>query len=66
MQRCCRSTYREPEHDAVYMVRLTPVGMIFIQCKDCISHTGRGREARADQAGWCCRTPLLERAGVSA
>src|SRR5258708_7592259 len=25
-------------HDAVYMARLAPAGMIFLPCKDCISH----------------------------
>jgi beta-ureidopropionase / N-carbamoyl-L-amino-acid hydrolase len=53
-------------HDAVYMARLAPTGMIFIPCKDGISHN-EIEDARPDHVAAGCDVLLhamLERAGV--
>jgi beta-ureidopropionase / N-carbamoyl-L-amino-acid hydrolase len=53
-------------HDAVYMARLAPTGMIFIPCKDGISHN-EIEDARPDHVAAGCNVLLhamLERAGV--
>lgn len=53
-------------HDAVYMARLAPAGMIFIPCKDGISHN-EVEDARADHVAAGCNVLLhamLERAGT--
>ncbi len=54
-------------HDAVYMARLAPSGMIFVPCKDGISHN-EIESARADHLEAGCNVLLhamLERAGVA-
>ncbi len=54
-------------HDAVYMARLAPAGMIFIPCKDGISHN-EIEDAKAEHITAGCNVLLhamLERAGVS-
>ena len=54
-------------HDAVYMARLAPAGMIFIPCKDGISHN-EIEDARPDHITAGCNVLLhamLERAGVA-
>ncbi|MEK8053450.1 Zn-dependent hydrolase [Ideonella sp. DXS22W] len=55
-------------HDAVYMVRLAPAGMIFIPCKDGISHNEIEDAAPADIEAGCnvLLHAMLERAGVAA
>jgi N-carbamoyl-L-amino-acid hydrolase len=53
-------------HDAVYMSKLAPTGMIFIPCKDGISHN-EIEDARADHVAAGCNVLLhaiLERAGT--
>ena len=53
-------------HDAVYMARLAPTGMIFIPCKDGISHN-EIEDARPDHVTAGCNVLLhamLERAGT--
>ncbi len=53
-------------HDAVYMARLCPTGMIFIPCKDGISHN-EIEDAKAEHITAGCNVLLhamLERAGV--
>jgi N-carbamoyl-L-amino-acid hydrolase len=53
-------------HDAVYMARLAPAGMIFIPCKDGISHN-EIEDAKAEHLTAGCNVLLhamLERAGV--
>ena len=53
-------------HDAVYMARLAPTGMIFIPCKDGISHN-EIEDAKAEHITAGCNVllhVLLERAGV--
>ena len=56
-------------HDAVYMAGLAPSGMIFIPCKDGISHNERSKAPRPNtwqRAAMCCNVLLhaiLERAG---
>ncbi len=53
-------------HDAVYMARLAPAGMIFIPCKDGISHN-EIEDAKPDHITAGCNVLLhamLERAGV--
>jgi len=55
-------------HDAVYMARLAPAGMIFIPCKDGISHN-EIEDAKPDHITAGCNVLLhamLERAGVAA
>ncbi len=55
-------------HDAVYMARLAPAGMIFIPCKDGISHN-EIEDAQPDHITAGCNVLLhamLERAGVAA
>ncbi|MCA0243920.1 MAG: Zn-dependent hydrolase [Proteobacteria bacterium] len=55
-------------HDAVYTARLAPTGMIFVPCKDGISHN-EVEDARADHLEAGCNVLLqvmLERAGVRA
>ncbi len=54
-------------HDAVYMARLAPSGMIFIPCKDGISHN-EIEDAKPEHITAGCNVLLhamLERAGVS-
>lgn len=53
-------------HDAVYMARLAPTGMIFIPCKDGISHN-EIEEAQPEHVAAGCNVLLhamLERAGT--
>jgi N-carbamoyl-L-amino-acid hydrolase len=53
-------------HDAVYMAKLAPSGMIFIPCKDGISHN-EIESAKAEHITAGCNVLLhamLERAGV--
>jgi N-carbamoyl-L-amino-acid hydrolase len=53
-------------HDAVYMARLAPAGMIFIPCKDGISHN-EIEDAKPEHITAGCNVLLhamLERAGV--
>jgi N-carbamoyl-L-amino-acid hydrolase len=55
-------------HDAVYMARLAPAGMIFIPCKDGISHN-EIEDAKPEHVTAGCNVLLhamLERAGVVA
>ena len=55
-------------HDAVYMARLAPAGMIFIPCKDGISHN-EIEDAKPEHIEAGCNVLLhamLERAGVAA
>ena len=55
-------------HDAVYMARLAPAGMIFIPCKDGISHN-EIEDAKPEHITAGCNVLLhamLERAGVVA
>ena len=54
-------------HDAVYMARLAPAGMIFIPCKDGISHN-EIEDAKPEHITAGCNVLLqamLERAGLS-
>jgi N-carbamoyl-L-amino-acid hydrolase len=54
-------------HDAVYMARLAPSGMIFIPCKDGISHN-EIEDATPEHIAAGCNVLLqavLERAGVA-
>jgi N-carbamoyl-L-amino-acid hydrolase len=54
-------------HDAVYMARLAPAGMIFIPCKDGISHN-EIEDAQPEHVTAGCNVLLhamLERAGVA-
>jgi len=54
-------------HDAVYMARLAPAGMIFIPCKDGISHN-EIEDAKPDHITAGCNVLLhamLERAGLA-
>jgi N-carbamoyl-L-amino-acid hydrolase len=54
-------------HDAVYMAKLVPAGMIFIPCKDGISHN-EIEDAKPEHITAGCNVLLhamLERAGVS-
>jgi N-carbamoyl-L-amino-acid hydrolase len=53
-------------HDAIYAARLAPAGMIFVPCKDGISHN-EIEDARPDHLEAGCNVLLhamLERAGV--
>jgi N-carbamoyl-L-amino-acid hydrolase len=53
-------------HDAVYMAKLAPSGMIFIPCKDGISHN-EIEDAKPEHITAGCNVLLhamLERAGV--
>jgi N-carbamoyl-L-amino-acid hydrolase len=53
-------------HDAIYVARLAPAGMIFVPCKDGISHN-EIEDARPDHLEAGCNVLLhamLERAGV--
>ena len=53
-------------HDAVYMAKLAPAGMIFIPCKDGISHN-EIEDAKPEHITAGCNVLLhamLERAGV--
>ncbi len=53
-------------HDAIYMARLAPTGMIFVPCKDGISHN-EIEDARPEHLAAGCDVLLqamLERAGV--
>jgi len=55
-------------HDAVYMARLAPAGMVFIPCKDGISHN-EIEDAKPEHIEAGCNVLLhamLERAGVVA
>jgi len=55
-------------HDAVYMARLAPTGMIFVPCKDGISHN-EIEDAKAEHLAAGCDVLLqvmLARAGVAA
>ncbi|MFZ5526848.1 MAG: Zn-dependent hydrolase [Pseudomonadota bacterium] len=54
-------------HDAVYVARLAPAGMIFVPCKDGISHN-EIEDAKAEHLEAGCNVLLhamLERAGVA-
>jgi N-carbamoyl-L-amino-acid hydrolase len=53
-------------HDAVYMARVAPAGMIFVPCRDGISHNEVEDAAPADLAAGCdvLLHAMLERAGV--
>jgi N-carbamoyl-L-amino-acid hydrolase len=53
-------------HDAVYMARLAPAGMVFIPCKDGISHNEIEDAAPADITAGCTvlMHAMLERAKV--
>jgi N-carbamoyl-L-amino-acid hydrolase len=54
-------------HDAVYMARLAPSGMIFIPCKDGISHN-EIEDAKPEHITAGCNVLLhamLQRAGVA-
>jgi len=54
-------------HDAIYVARLAPAGMIFVPCKDGISHN-EIEDARPDHLEAGCNVLLhamLERAGVA-
>ena len=54
-------------HDAVYMAHLAPAGMIFIPCKDGISHN-EVEDAKPEHITAGCNVLLhamLERAGVA-
>ena len=54
-------------HDAVYMARLAPAGMIFIPCKDGISHN-EIEDAKSEHISAGCNVLLhamLERAGAA-
>jgi N-carbamoyl-L-amino-acid hydrolase len=53
-------------HDAVYMARLAPAGMIFIPCKDGISHNEIEDAQPAHITAGCnvLLHAMLERAGV--
>jgi N-carbamoyl-L-amino-acid hydrolase len=54
-------------HDAVYMARVAPSGMIFIPCKDGISHN-EIEDAKAEHIAAGCNVLLhamIERAGVA-
>ncbi|HRD84789.1 MAG TPA: Zn-dependent hydrolase [Rubrivivax sp.] len=55
-------------HDAVYMARLAPAGMIFIPCKDGISHNEIEDAQPAHITAGCnvLLHAMLERAGVAA
>jgi N-carbamoyl-L-amino-acid hydrolase len=53
-------------HDAIYVARLAPAGMIFVPCKDGISHN-EIEDAQPDHLEAGCNVLLhamLERAGV--
>jgi N-carbamoyl-L-amino-acid hydrolase len=54
-------------HDAVYMARLAPAGMIFIPCKDGISHNEIEDALPADIEAGCnvLLHAMLERAGLA-
>ena len=53
-------------HDAVYMARLAPAGMIFIPCKDGISHNEieDAKPEHITAGGNVLLHAMLERAGV--
>ena len=53
-------------HDAVYMARLAPAGMVFIPCKDGISHNEIEDATPADITAGCnvLMHAMLERAQV--
>jgi len=55
-------------HDAIYAARVAPAGMIFVPCKDGISHN-EIEDARPEHLGAGCNVLLhamLERAGIAA
>lgn len=54
-------------HDAVYMARLAPAGMVFVPCKDGISHNELEDARPEDLAAGCdvLLQAMLERAGVA-
>ena len=55
-------------HDAVYMARLAPAGMIFVPCKDGISHN-EIEDAKPEHLEAGCNVLLhamLDRAGAKA
>jgi N-carbamoyl-L-amino-acid hydrolase len=54
-------------HDAVYMARLAPAGMIFIPCKDGISHNEieDAKPEHITAGGNVLLHAMLERAGVA-
>ena len=54
-------------HDAVYVARLAPAGMVFVPCKDGISHN-EIEDAKAEHLEAGCNVlmhAMLDRAGVS-
>ena len=54
-------------HDAVYVARVAPAAMIFVPCKDGISHNEIEDAAPADLAAGCdvLARAMLERAGIA-
>jgi N-carbamoyl-L-amino-acid hydrolase len=55
-------------HDAIYAARVAPAGMIFVPCKDGISHN-EIEDAKTEHLEAGCNVLLhamLERAGVAA
>lgn len=62
----CRRMISGAGHDAVYMARLAPTGMIFVPCKDGVSHNEL-EDARPEHLRAGCDVLLrvvLERAGL--
>jgi N-carbamoyl-L-amino-acid hydrolase len=55
-------------HDAIYVARLAPAGMIFVPCKDGISHNEIEDAQPAHLEAGCnvLLHAMLERAGVTA
>jgi N-carbamoyl-L-amino-acid hydrolase len=55
-------------HDAIYVARLAPAGMIFVPCKDGISHNEIEDAQPAHLEAGCnvLLHAMLERAGVAA
>jgi N-carbamoyl-L-amino-acid hydrolase len=64
----CRDIVSGAGHDAVYMARLAPSAMIFVPCKDGISHNEIEDAAPQDLAAGCAvlLNALLERADAVA
>ncbi|MBL8325609.1 MAG: Zn-dependent hydrolase [Rubrivivax sp.] len=63
----CRRIVSGAGHDAVYLARLAPTGMIFVPCKDGISHN-EIEDARPEHLAAGCDVLLqvmLERAGLA-
>ncbi|MCZ2089410.1 MAG: M20/M25/M40 family metallo-hydrolase, partial [Burkholderiales bacterium] len=63
----CRRMISGAGHDAVYMARLAPTGMIFVPCRDGVSHNEL-EDARPEHLRAGCDVLLrvvLERAGLA-